>query len=120
MRGVVERGTGDAFKITSPEVLWKDYGQHALNVCSGTVQPLPQPVGCILIDCQSRGKLRLHDHRLAERRRDEDIRPIGDSCAGQTKPNHIRPLGMHRLVVPIWISSPQSTRQSAVRLRVSH
>ena len=76
MRGVAEHGSVDGFEIACLEALRQDNGQHAFNVPSGAVQTRPQSGGRILIDRVRRGELRLHDHWLAARMGDENIRPL--------------------------------------------
>ena len=74
VRGVAELGPVDDFKVACLQGLRQDYRQHAFDVRSSTMQARPQP-GCrVLLDRAGRGELGLHDHRLAERRVDQNIR----------------------------------------------
>ena len=120
VRGVAERGSVDGFEITCLEALRQDDRQHAFNVLPGAVQARPQPGGRVLLDRSGRGELRLHDHRLAARRSDENIGPLACVRARQGLQglvNHVGPLCVDSPVVPVGIPSAQRTGQRAVRLR---
>ena len=117
VRGVAERGSVDGFEVTCLEALRQDDRQHAFNILPGAVQARPQPGGRVLLDRSGRGELRLHDHRLAARRSDENIGPLARVRARQGLVNHVGPLCVDSPVVPVGIPSAQRTGQGAVRLR---
>ena len=118
VRDVAERGSVDGFEVTCLEALRQDDRQHAFNVLPGAVQARPQPGGRVLLDRSGRSELRLHDHRLAARRSDENIGPLARARQGlQGLVNHVGPFCVDSPVVPVWIPSAQRTGQRAVRLR---
>ena len=117
VRGVTEHSPFDGFEVCCLQVFRQDDGQHAFNVRSGAMQAGPQPGSRVLLDRAGGGELRLHDHRLAARRSDQNIRPPAGPRARHSLLDHVGPLGVDSPVGPVGIPSSQRTGQLIVRLR---